>query len=182
MASYETLNSYDFFKTFLLSRPLPLVQFQMRDNLLCHVVSSVLAGTVATSMYRPICPVFIVCSFIITPFPAVCAPADVLKSRLMSAVSPSIWPPDQASHWHSVLLLVIVVICALWLSPLIPVGESEPRRNPQAIPSERRAKLLVQRMDTRIYSVRTEYGPHVCIFWGTSIFVPVSATARMGLY
>ncbi|KAK7694191.1 hypothetical protein QCA50_001371 [Cerrena zonata] len=65
------VGSYDFFKTFLVSRPLPLFEYQMRDNLLCHVVSSVLAGTVATT---------------------VCAPADVIKSRLMSAsekVSPA---------------------------------------------------------------------------------------------
>ena len=47
------LSSYDFFKTTLLSRPLPFFEYQMRDNLLCHVVSSVLAGTVATSVYFP---------------------------------------------------------------------------------------------------------------------------------
>ncbi|TCD66768.1 Mitochondrial dicarboxylate transporter [Steccherinum ochraceum] len=58
------VGSYDFFKTKLLAKPLPFFNFQMRDNLLCHVASSVLAGTVATT---------------------VCAPADVLRSRVMSA-------------------------------------------------------------------------------------------------
>lgn len=58
--------SYDFFKTSLLSSRLPVINYQFRDNLLCHSVASCLAGTVATT---------------------VCAPADVLKSRLMSASS-----------------------------------------------------------------------------------------------
>ncbi|THH30184.1 hypothetical protein EUX98_g4008 [Antrodiella citrinella] len=58
------VGSYDFFKTNLLARPIPLLNYQLRDNLYCHVISSVLAGTVATT---------------------VCAPADVLRSRVMSA-------------------------------------------------------------------------------------------------
>ncbi|CAL1696693.1 unnamed protein product [Somion occarium] len=58
------VGSYDVFKTLLISQPLPIIQFQFRDNLLCHVISSIMAGAFATT---------------------VCAPADVLKSRLMSA-------------------------------------------------------------------------------------------------
>ncbi|KZT22096.1 mitochondrial carrier [Neolentinus lepideus HHB14362 ss-1] len=57
------VGSYDFFKLMLLSYPLPLSNYQMRDNLLCHFTASTLAGTVATT---------------------ICSPADVLKSRLMS--------------------------------------------------------------------------------------------------
>ncbi|KAI0078479.1 mitochondrial carrier [Panus rudis PR-1116 ss-1] len=64
LMNVRRLLSYDFFKSILLSRPLPIVRYQVRDNIFCHIISSVLAGTVATT---------------------VCAPADVLKSRLMSA-------------------------------------------------------------------------------------------------
>ncbi|KAF5377153.1 hypothetical protein D9615_006358 [Tricholomella constricta] len=56
--------SYDFFKTTLLHHPLPLVDYQLRDNLLLHVVASTLAGTFATT---------------------VCSPADVVRSRVMAA-------------------------------------------------------------------------------------------------
>ncbi|KAI0320979.1 dicarboxylic acid transporter [Amylostereum chailletii] len=57
------VGSYDFFKSGLLHQPLPFVNYQLKDNLLLHTVSSCLAGTVATT---------------------VCAPADVLRSRLMA--------------------------------------------------------------------------------------------------
>ncbi|KAI0825231.1 dicarboxylic acid transporter [Trametes gibbosa] len=56
--------SYDLFKSMLLRNRVPLVDYQLKDGLLLHTISSVLAGTVATT---------------------VCAPADVLRSRLMSA-------------------------------------------------------------------------------------------------
>jgi len=55
--------SYDFFKSTLLRNPLPLIDYQLRDNLLLHVVASTLAGTVATT---------------------VCSPADVVRSRVMA--------------------------------------------------------------------------------------------------
>ncbi|KAI0367511.1 dicarboxylic acid transporter [Pilatotrama ljubarskyi] len=58
------VGSYDLFKTLLLRNPLPLIDHQLEDGLVLHTISSVLAGTVATT---------------------VCAPADVLRSRLMSA-------------------------------------------------------------------------------------------------
>ncbi|EMD41524.1 hypothetical protein CERSUDRAFT_110075 [Gelatoporia subvermispora B] len=58
------VGSYDYFKSRLLREPLPLIGFQFRDNLLLHTAASCLAGTVATT---------------------VCAPADVMRSRLMSA-------------------------------------------------------------------------------------------------
>ncbi|KAH9945595.1 dicarboxylic acid transporter [Amylocystis lapponica] len=58
------VGSYDFFKSKLLHNPVPIIDYQLRDNLLLHTVSSLLAGTVATT---------------------VCAPADVMRSRLMSA-------------------------------------------------------------------------------------------------
>ncbi|KAH9921397.1 dicarboxylic acid transporter [Fomitopsis serialis] len=56
--------SYDFFKSWFLQHQLPVVNFQFRDNLALHMAASTLAGTVATT---------------------VCSPADVLRSRLMSA-------------------------------------------------------------------------------------------------
>ncbi|KAI0733922.1 dicarboxylic acid transporter [Fomitopsis betulina] len=56
--------SYDLFKTWFLQHRVPVVDYQFRDNLGLHMVASTLAGTVATT---------------------VCSPADVLRSRLMSA-------------------------------------------------------------------------------------------------
>jgi len=59
------VGSYDYFKTLLLRHPLPVINYQLRDNLLLHVIASCLAGTIATT---------------------ICSPADVMKSRLMSSV------------------------------------------------------------------------------------------------
>ncbi|PCH33239.1 mitochondrial carrier [Wolfiporia cocos MD-104 SS10] len=56
--------SYDLFKSTLLRNRIPIVDFQFKDNLALHMVASTVAGTVATT---------------------VCSPADVLRSRLMSA-------------------------------------------------------------------------------------------------
>lgn len=58
------VGSYDYFKSTLLSRPIPMLDYQFHDGLLLHSVASCLAGTVATT---------------------VCSPADVLRSRLMAA-------------------------------------------------------------------------------------------------
>ncbi|KAJ3480162.1 hypothetical protein NLI96_g8549 [Meripilus lineatus] len=58
------VGSYDLFKRYLLSHPVPILEYQFHDNLLCHIAASILAGTVATT---------------------VCSPADVMRSRLMSA-------------------------------------------------------------------------------------------------
>jgi dicarboxylate transporter 10 len=58
------VGSYDYFKTLLLRHPLPVINYQLRDNLLLHVIASCLAGTIATT---------------------ICSPADVMKSRLMSS-------------------------------------------------------------------------------------------------
>ncbi|KAF8912935.1 dicarboxylic acid transporter [Gymnopilus junonius] len=60
------VGSYDFFKTTLLGNRLPILNFQFRDNLLLHLVSSCMAGMFATT---------------------VCSPADVIRSRLMAASS-----------------------------------------------------------------------------------------------
>lgn len=43
--------SYDYFKTLLLGRPIPIIDYQLRDSLLLHVIASCLAGTIATSSY-----------------------------------------------------------------------------------------------------------------------------------
>ncbi|KAF8238379.1 mitochondrial carrier [Tricholoma matsutake] len=56
--------SYDFFKSTLLRYPIPVMNYQLRDNLLLHVIASLAAGTFATT---------------------VCSPADVLRSRVMAS-------------------------------------------------------------------------------------------------
>ncbi|KAF8588416.1 dicarboxylic acid transporter [Ramaria rubella] len=61
------LASYDFFKTYLLTHSLPMTNLQLEDNLALHTIASSLAGTVATRT------------------PAICSPADVIKSRMMSS-------------------------------------------------------------------------------------------------
>lgn len=43
------MGSYDYFKTLLLRHPLPVLEYQLKDNLLLHVIASCLAGTIATS-------------------------------------------------------------------------------------------------------------------------------------
>ncbi|KAF9454977.1 dicarboxylic acid transporter [Macrolepiota fuliginosa MF-IS2] len=58
--------SYDLFKSKLLHRTLPIVDYKLKDNLLTHFLASCLAGTVATT---------------------VCSPADVLRSRVMATSS-----------------------------------------------------------------------------------------------
>lgn len=40
---------YDLFKTMMLRNPIPVIDYQLQDGLLLHAISSVLAGTVATS-------------------------------------------------------------------------------------------------------------------------------------
>ncbi|KAH9048831.1 dicarboxylic acid transporter [Lactarius hengduanensis] len=57
------VGSYDFFKSKLMHRVIPVFNTKLNDSILLHSISSCLAGLVATT---------------------VCAPADVLKSRLMS--------------------------------------------------------------------------------------------------
>lgn len=73
---------YDYFKYLLLGKLVPWVGYQFQDNLVLHTVASCAAGTVATSLspsplfeFRSSCP------------PAVCAPADVIRSRVMAHVS-----------------------------------------------------------------------------------------------
>jgi dicarboxylate transporter 10 len=58
------VGSYDFFKKTLLAGPIPLINYQLHDNLLLHLISSSLAGTFATT---------------------VCSPTDVLRSRIMAS-------------------------------------------------------------------------------------------------
>lgn len=57
------VGSYDFFKSKLMHKVIPVFNTKLNDSILLHSISSCLAGLVATT---------------------VCAPADVLKSRLMS--------------------------------------------------------------------------------------------------
>lgn len=45
----DRISRYDYIKTRLLSAPLPFGDYRFKDDLACHVASSVLAGTVATS-------------------------------------------------------------------------------------------------------------------------------------
>lgn len=88
---------YDLFKQILLRNKVPVIDYQMQDGLLLHSVSSVLAGTVATSKsFLASCDVIPSCS--LRFLSAITAPADVLRSRLMAAVRDSsisgvrIWP------------------------------------------------------------------------------------------
>nr|VWP01084.1 STE12a [Ganoderma boninense] len=60
------VGSYDLFKQVLLRNKLPIIEHQMQDGLLLHSVASIMAGIFATT---------------------ITAPADVLRSRLMAAVS-----------------------------------------------------------------------------------------------
>ncbi|KAG2023168.1 dicarboxylic acid transporter [Coprinopsis cinerea AmutBmut pab1-1] len=60
------VGSYDLIKTNLLGKVVPGTDYHLRDNLLLHVISSTLAGTVATT---------------------VSSPADVIRSRVMASAS-----------------------------------------------------------------------------------------------
>jgi len=60
------VGSYDYFKSKLLNKTLPVVNHTLHDGLGLHLIASCLAGTVATT---------------------VCSPADVLRSRLMASSS-----------------------------------------------------------------------------------------------
>ncbi|KAG6837908.1 hypothetical protein H0H93_013061 [Arthromyces matolae] len=57
--------SYDYAKSTLLRHPIPIINYQLHDNLLLHIIASTVAGTVATT---------------------VCSPADVIRSRVMASV------------------------------------------------------------------------------------------------
>jgi len=60
------VGSYDFFKSAILHRRVPVIDYQFHDTLLAHVIASCLSGTFATT---------------------VCSPADVIRSRLMASSS-----------------------------------------------------------------------------------------------
>ncbi|KAJ7226006.1 mitochondrial carrier [Mycena pura] len=60
------VGSYDFFKTNLLRHSGAMFNYQLKDNMLLHVLASLLAGTFATT---------------------VCSPADVMRTRIMSSSS-----------------------------------------------------------------------------------------------
>lgn len=60
------VGSYDFFKSTLLGRSVPIVNYQLHDNIVLHLIASCLAGTFATT---------------------VCSPADVVRSRVMASAS-----------------------------------------------------------------------------------------------
>ncbi|CAK5280050.1 unnamed protein product [Mycena citricolor] len=57
------VGSYDFIKSSLLRHSATLFDYQLKDNLLLHVISSLSAGAVATT---------------------VCSPPDVMRTRIMS--------------------------------------------------------------------------------------------------
>ncbi|KIK70398.1 hypothetical protein GYMLUDRAFT_32402 [Collybiopsis luxurians FD-317 M1] len=60
------VGSYDLFKSSLLNKTIPFLDYQLQDNLALHTLSSLLAGTFATT---------------------VCSPADVLRTRVMTSKS-----------------------------------------------------------------------------------------------
>jgi len=63
LMNVSQVGSYDYFKHLLLGKPVPWIGYQFKDNLLLHTAASCAAGTVATT---------------------VCAPADVVRSRVMA--------------------------------------------------------------------------------------------------
>jgi len=63
LMNVSQVGSYDFFKQKLLGSQLPYLAYEFRDGVLLHTLASVSAGFVATT---------------------ICAPFDVMKSRLMS--------------------------------------------------------------------------------------------------
>ncbi|THH11776.1 hypothetical protein EW145_g444 [Phellinidium pouzarii] len=63
LMNMSQVGSYDFFKVTLLEHRLPIFDYQFRDGIGLHCTASVCAGFVATT---------------------ICAPFDVMKSRLMS--------------------------------------------------------------------------------------------------
>lgn len=63
LMNVSQVGSYDYFKHSLLGTPVPWLGYQFQDNLVLHTVASCAAGTVATT---------------------VCAPADVIRSRVMA--------------------------------------------------------------------------------------------------
>ncbi|KAH8120506.1 mitochondrial carrier [Phellopilus nigrolimitatus] len=63
LMNVSQVGSYDFFKVFFLGHRLPVLDYQFRDGIGLHCTASVCAGFVATT---------------------ICAPFDVMKSRLMS--------------------------------------------------------------------------------------------------
>ncbi|KAG8737920.1 Mitochondrial dicarboxylate transporter [Ceratobasidium sp. 428] len=69
------LASYDFFKNMILHS----AHIDIKDGIALHASCSVMSGLVATSMYLPA----FVLSTSHSPNPAICSPADVIKSRVM---------------------------------------------------------------------------------------------------
>ncbi|KAF5392557.1 hypothetical protein D9757_002172 [Collybiopsis confluens] len=60
------VGSYDLFKSSLINRTIPVLEYQLRDNLALHTLASLLAGTFATT---------------------ICSPADVLRTRVMTSTT-----------------------------------------------------------------------------------------------
>ncbi|KAJ3877514.1 mitochondrial carrier domain-containing protein [Lentinula edodes] len=60
------VGSYDLFKSSLLNKTIPVLDYQLHDSLALHTLASLLAGTFATT---------------------VCSPADVLRTRVMTSTS-----------------------------------------------------------------------------------------------
>ncbi|KAJ3808002.1 mitochondrial carrier [Lentinula lateritia] len=60
------VGSYDLFKSSLLNKTIPVLDYRLHDSLALHTLASLLAGTFATT---------------------VCSPADVLRTRVMTSTS-----------------------------------------------------------------------------------------------
>jgi len=60
------VGSYDLFKSALLHKTIPIINYELKDSLALHTLSSLLAGTFATT---------------------ICSPADVLRTRVMTSAS-----------------------------------------------------------------------------------------------
>ncbi|KAF9056451.1 dicarboxylic acid transporter [Panaeolus papilionaceus] len=64
LMNVSQVGSYDFIKTSLIFKTIPIVDYQLKDNLVLHLISSCFAGMFATT---------------------ICSPADVIRSRVMAS-------------------------------------------------------------------------------------------------
>ncbi|PPR00258.1 hypothetical protein CVT24_005006 [Panaeolus cyanescens] len=64
LMNVSQVGSYDFIKTSLISKTVPVIEYQLQDNLVLHLISSCFAGMFATT---------------------ICSPADVIRSRVMAS-------------------------------------------------------------------------------------------------
>lgn len=143
---------YDFFKSNLLRRSSTLFNYQLKDNLLLHVIASLMAGTVATSAFFPTSTP---ARSGLTRVLAVCSPADVMRTRIMSSVR------RDSSRPH-----------AACLSGPLSVNARIPDTRRHHIHSRRGRRCPLQGLDTRLHSSWAADGAVIRVFRGMSSIYP----------